>query len=208
MRAKVCLCFVMFLAAVTLVFSGCAQKQATEMEASKVKKSSENQKQVQKPTEEMAAEKGAVDEAQKAQDEEVEEYGVSGKKAEKAKKSKEKALSKKAKQTLKKRIHFAFDSSRLSPKAQALLKAKAKILKKHPELRMVIAGHCDERGTNEYNMALGERRARAAYEYLILLGVDANRMDLVSYGEERPLVEGHNEEAWAKNRRDEFKISM
>jgi len=73
-------------------------------------------------------------------------------------------------------------------------------------LRLVIEGHCDERGTEEYNLALGERRARAAYEFLILLGVESNRMQIVSYGEEFPADPGHNETAWAKNRRDEFKV--
>jgi peptidoglycan-associated lipoprotein len=139
---------------------------------------------------------------------EVEEYGVSEEEAEKREKeaAEEKGLSEEAKKTLKTRIHFAFDSSELSRKAQDILKSKAKILKKNPHLKMVIEGHCDERGTDEYNMALGERRARAAYEYLILLGVDADRMNLVSYGEERPLVKGNNEKAWSKNRRNEFKI--
>jgi len=208
MMGRVYLCSVMFLAAVTLALAGCAQKQATEMESAKVEKSRKAQADAQKSTEEKAAEKEAVGEAQKTEKGQVDEYGINGEKAEKGKESARKKLSEQAKQTLKKRIHFAFDSSRLSPKTQDILKAKAKILKNHPELRMVIAGHCDERGTDEYNIALGERRAMAAYEYLILLGVEADRMDLVSYGEERPLVEGHNEEAWAKNRRDEFKISM
>ncbi len=107
---------------------------------------------------------------------------------------------------LKKKIHFAFDSYELNPKARDLLKKKAKILKRYPELKMIIEGHCDERGTEEYNLALGERRARTAYEFLILLGVDAERLRIISYGEEKPIDPAHNETAWAKNRRDEFKI--
>jgi peptidoglycan-associated lipoprotein len=189
-----------------LVLAGCAQKSATEVESAEVGKSREVQAEAQKPTEEKATEKEAVGEAQTTKKEQVDEYGINGEEAQKDKESARKGLSEQAKQTLRKRIHFAFDSSRLSQKAQEILKAKARILKDHPEQRMMIAGHCDERGTDEYNIALGERRARAAYEYLVLLGVDADRMDLVSYGEERPLVEGHNKKAWAKNRRDEFKI--
>ncbi|MDQ7032574.1 MAG: peptidoglycan-associated lipoprotein Pal [Desulfonauticus sp.] len=105
-----------------------------------------------------------------------------------------------------KRIFFDFDSYELKPEARKILQQKAEILKKHPEIKIVIEGHCDERGTEEYNLALGEKRARAAYEFLILLGVDANRMQIVSYGEEDPLDPRHCEAAWAKNRRDEFKI--
>lgn len=104
------------------------------------------------------------------------------------------------------RIFFDFDSYELKPEARSVLQKKAEVLKANPNLKIVIEGHCDERGTEEYNLALGEKRARAAYEFLILLGVDANRMQIVSYGEEYPLDPGHNETAWAKNRRDEFKI--
>jgi peptidoglycan-associated lipoprotein len=107
---------------------------------------------------------------------------------------------------LKETIHFAFDSFELDSEARDVLKQKAKILKNYPEIKMVIEGHCDERGTEEYNLALGERRARAAYEFLILLGVDAGRLRIISYGEEKPVDPAHNETAWAKNRRDAFKI--
>lgn len=105
-------------------------------------------------------------------------------------------------------VHFDFDSSVLSAEAQQILLDKAQWLRKNPGVSVVIEGHCDERGTNEYNMALGERRARAAYEYLVLLGIEAGRLTIISYGEEYPAVPGSNEEAWAKNRRDEFKASV
>jgi peptidoglycan-associated lipoprotein len=104
------------------------------------------------------------------------------------------------------KIYFDFDSFELKPEARAILQQKAELLKKYKNLRLVIEGHCDERGTEEYNLALGERRARAAYEFLILLGVESNRLQIVSYGEEFPADPGHNETAWAKNRRDEFKV--
>ncbi|MCF8031302.1 MAG: peptidoglycan-associated lipoprotein Pal [Desulfohalobiaceae bacterium] len=182
-----------------LVFTGCAQKQGAETESVQTQQEQSAQAQA-------GQQKTAAEQEQEEESEEVEEYGVSEEKAEEEGAATEQGLRDKAKQTLKERIHFAFDSSELSKQAQDLLKSKAKILKKNPGLKIVIEGHCDERGTDEYNMALGERRARAAYEYLILLGVDADRMNLVSYGEERPLVQGDDEQAWAKNRRDEFKI--
>ena len=106
------------------------------------------------------------------------------------------------------RIYFAFDKSDLSDQSRQILAEKAELLKAHPALTLLIEGHCDERGTNEYNMALGERRARAAYEYLVLMGIEAGRLTIISYGEEYPAVPGSGEEAWAKNRRDEFKAAL
>jgi peptidoglycan-associated lipoprotein len=103
-------------------------------------------------------------------------------------------------------IHFAFDSSALDATAQDILKKKAGYLQAHPDVKIVIEGHCDERGTIEYNLALGERRAQAARAFLENMGIASNRLDIISYGEERPLDPGHNEAAWAKNRRDQFII--
>jgi len=103
-------------------------------------------------------------------------------------------------------IYFDFDKSELKPEAQAVLEKKAAWLRAHPEYKVRIEGNCDERGTNEYNLALGERRANAAFKYLNALGISADRMTTISYGEERPADPRHNEEAWAKNRRDEFKL--
>ncbi len=103
-------------------------------------------------------------------------------------------------------IHFAFDSFELRPEARTTLQQKAELLKAHPEVKLLIEGHCDERGTAEYNLALGERRARATYEFLVLLGVSPNRLQIVSYGKERPLDPASNETAWALNRRAQFKL--
>ena len=103
-------------------------------------------------------------------------------------------------------IYFDFDKSDLKPEAKATLKNKAAWLKEHVAYVVRIEGHCDERGTNEYNLALGERRAHAAKKFLMALGVAEHRMSGISYGEERPADPGHNEDAWAKNRRDEFKL--
>jgi peptidoglycan-associated lipoprotein len=101
-------------------------------------------------------------------------------------------------------IFFDFDSSALSTEAQEQLKQNAAWIQKHPVPAVTIEGHCDERGTDEYNIALGERRAAAARDYLVFLGVGGNRLSVVSFGEEKPFDPGHNEEAWAKNRRDHF----
>ena len=103
-------------------------------------------------------------------------------------------------------IHFEFDKSRLLPEAKAILKTKAKWLLANPTANVIIEGHCDERGTSEYNMALGDRRAHSAKNYLVDLGVPARRLTTISYGEERPIALGHNEAAWAQNRRDQFVI--
>ena len=99
------------------------------------------------------------------------------------------------------RIFFAYDSSSLSHEAQQTLMRQAKWLKEHPAVSMVIEGHCDERGTREYNIALGERRAHAVKGFLAHHGVDSKRIETISYGKERPEVIGDNEAAWSKNRR-------
>jgi peptidoglycan-associated lipoprotein len=102
------------------------------------------------------------------------------------------------------RIHFAFDRSAISAEDQAKLDRKAQLLAAHPGLRIRIAGNCDARGSEEYNLALGERRAAAALRYLVAHGVAASRIDILSYGKERPIDRGHDQAAWAANRRDDF----
>ncbi|HEX3071251.1 MAG TPA: peptidoglycan-associated lipoprotein Pal [Thermoanaerobaculia bacterium] len=97
---------------------------------------------------------------------------------------------------------FEFNEATLSASAQAALTSSATWLKKNGQYNLLIEGHCDERGTEQYNLALGDRRANQAKEYLVTLGVDAGRIRTVSYGEERPFDPGHDESAWAKNRRD------
>jgi len=103
-------------------------------------------------------------------------------------------------------IHFAFDRYDLSPEARGILAKNAEFILKFPRAKIQIEGHCDERGTNEYNLALGERRALSAKKYLVSLGVPAHRLATISYGEELPIDPRHNEEAWAKNRRAHFVI--
>lgn len=101
---------------------------------------------------------------------------------------------------------FAFDASTLSSDAQAALTSSANWLKQNPQYNILIEGHCDERGTEQYNLALGERRASVAKDFLVTLGVDANRIRTISYGKDRPFDPGHDEAAWAKNRRDHLVI--
>lgn len=110
-------------------------------------------------------------------------------------------------QKVRQRIHFEFDRSRITDQAAQRLRQKAQVLRQNPEMRLVIEGHCDERGSNEYNMALGQRRAQSARDYLLDLGVPEEVIArTVSYGEERPLVDRDTEEAYAQNRRAEFVI--
>ena len=103
-------------------------------------------------------------------------------------------------------IHFDFDKFFIREDAKPVLEANAAWLKKWTSVKVLIEGHCDERGTNEYNLALGERRANAAKDFLIALGISPDRLMFISYGEEKPAAYGSTEDAWAQNRRDEFRL--
>jgi peptidoglycan-associated lipoprotein len=104
-------------------------------------------------------------------------------------------------------VYLDFNKSNIRTDMQGRVEANAAFLKGNPGMRVQVEGNCDERGTNEYNMALGERRAQAAKKYLVLLGVDDTLIDTVSYGEEKPLNYGHDELSWSQNRRDDFVIN-
>lgn len=101
-------------------------------------------------------------------------------------------------------VYFDFDKSDLTPEAKQLLQKNAQWIQAHPAYKIVIEGHCDARGSIEYNLALGERRAKAVKRYLMQLGVPQSRLSTVSYGKERPIAWGDTEEAYAKNRRANF----
>jgi len=103
-------------------------------------------------------------------------------------------------------VYFDFDKSNLNPTEKEKLDKTSAWLSDNPEANLRIEGHCDERGTSEYNLALGERRANSAKKYLINLGNDPQKISTISYGEENPADPAHNKDAWSKNRRDEFKI--
>lgn len=106
-----------------------------------------------------------------------------------------------------KKVYFDFDRFDLKPEAIETLNGLASFLKDNTGLNVKIEGNCDERGTTEYNLALGERRAKAALDYIVSQGINPARLSTISYGKEKPADPNHNEEAWAKNRRDEFVFS-
>lgn len=103
-------------------------------------------------------------------------------------------------------IHFDFDKYVLTPKSMMILDEKAAYLREHPTVRVLIEGHCDERGTNEYNLALGDRRSNSAKSYLIKSGVTESRITTISYGEEQPMCTQHAESCWWRNRRAQFQV--
>jgi peptidoglycan-associated lipoprotein len=103
-------------------------------------------------------------------------------------------------------IHFAFDSFLLTDQARRKLTSKAEYLRANPDVKVTVEGHCDDRGTSAYNIALGARRAESAKMFLVNLGIATDRLNTVSYGEERPIAAGHDEASWAENRRAQFVI--
>jgi peptidoglycan-associated lipoprotein len=104
-------------------------------------------------------------------------------------------------------IHFAFNDYTIQPQDNSILKSNADWLMAHPQTRVQVEGHCDERGSEDYNIALGARRAQAAKDYLETLGISASRISTISYGKELPLCTEHTESCWAENRRDHFVVS-
>jgi len=193
-----------------LILMGCPKKTVVKEEPSV------------KRAEELAAEKEKatkLEAARAAKEKESGEKELTRIKEEAAKKAKEKEFEKSLvakkepgiegvvlESKLLKDIYFDFDKYDIRPGDAEILKENAVLLIKHPTLKIQIEGHCDERGTSEYNLALGERRANSAKKYLISLGMPVDRISTISYGKEKPLDPGHNQEAWAKNRRDHFII--
>ncbi len=104
-------------------------------------------------------------------------------------------------------VHFAFDKYNLDGEAQSVLRRKARFLEDNQDIYITIEGHCDDRGTNEYNLALGDRRAESTRSFLLDMGIEAYRISTVSYGEERPLCDERDEECWSENRRAAFIIN-
>jgi len=188
-----------------LILMGCPKKTMVKEEPSV------------KRAEELAAEKEKAtkfEAARAAKEKESREKELTRTKEEAAKKAKEKEFEKSLvakkepgiegvvlESKLLKDIYFDFDKYDIRPGDAEILKANAALLMKQPTVKIQIEGHCDERGTTEYNLALGERRANSAKKYLISLGMSPDRISAISYGKEKPLDPGHHEEAWAKNRR-------
>lgn len=104
-------------------------------------------------------------------------------------------------------VYFAYNSSQLDNRAKETLKTNAEFLKQNSRVNLEIEGHCDERGGRQFNLALGERRARIVRDYLTAMGVKSSRLKIISYGNERPLAEGRNESVWSKNRRSNFVVT-
>lgn len=190
-----------FVLCLGLILTGCPKKTVLKEEPSS------------KTAQELAAEREKAAKAE-AEAKEARERELQRIKEEEAKKAKEKEFEKSlvAKKEpgiegeiletkLLRDIHFDFDKYDIRPGDTEILKENAALLTKYPNVKIQIEGHCDERGTIEYNLALGERRANSTKNYLVTLGISSNRISAISYGKEKPLDPGHNEEAWAKNRR-------
>jgi peptidoglycan-associated lipoprotein len=194
--------FIMFCLAVTLMTFGdaCAKKQIKQEPAP-----------VAAPVDDSAARRAAEEEARKraAAEEEARRRAATEEAARKRADAEavQKLLQDQINAFESEKIYFDFDKADLKPAARAALEKKARFLQSNSSYSVNIEGHCDERGTNEYNLALGERRANAAKKYLTSLGISAGRITTISYGEERPFASGHNEAAWSQNRRDEFKLA-
>lgn len=166
-------------------------------------------KQVTMETQEMAAEEGAAQ--QSAEDEavrrEAEEARLREQRAEEAR-ERQARMSEAARRAAfeDEDIHFDFDKYVLTPQAMMILDDKAAYLREHPGVRALVEGHCDERGSNEYNLALGDRRANSAKNYLVKSGVAESQITTISYGEEQPLCMQQNESCWSRNRRGDFGV--
>ena len=173
------------------IFSGCAEKKAVVQE--------ETVQQAQQPQQAPAA---TDDEAARRAKEQADREA-----ALKAQAAREAAMKRAAAALTDlniQNIYFDFDRSNIRPDAREILKANAEIFRQKADAKIIVEGHCDERGTAEYNMALGERRAQETKQYLINLGIDASRIATISYGEERPADNRSTEDAWAMNRRAQF----
>jgi len=187
-----------------LFFTSCAKKTVQ----SEPTLSQQPQAEVDTATEDAAAEAAAKLAAEKAQQEELARQNALEEerlKAEAAEAAAREAMAAKS-MFVNEDIYFEFDSYVLSGLSQDILMSKAQWMRVNPNASVTIEGHCDERGTNAYNLALGDKRAEIARAYMVNLGIDASRLSTISYGEERPVDTGHNEEAWAKNRRAHFVV--
>lgn len=179
------------LAMLLVLGVSCAKKQVTTAEPG-----------MEMTAEEAAAQQAAEDEAAAREAERLRQEREARYRAEAAEMSAE-ALRQRFEEE---NVHFDFDKYVLTPQAMMVLDEKAVYLRDNSRVRVLIEGHADERGTNEYNLALGDRRANSAKNYLIKSGVDASRFTTISYGEEQPLCNQRNESCWTKNRRAQFRI--
>jgi peptidoglycan-associated lipoprotein len=196
-KMMTCMIALAFACSVFLLMTSCAKKQVQVSEP--VKPTTQEMKEEEKGEAKAKAEEAETKAAEEAKAREE---------AERQARLRELKMSQKLAEEIRifesENIYFAFDKSDLTDESKATLKNKANWLSANAPYSVRIEGHCDERGTSDYNLALGERRAHAAKKFLMALGISGNRISTISYGEERPADPGHNTEAWAKNRRDEF----
>jgi peptidoglycan-associated lipoprotein len=213
-RTKSCF-IIIFILCFGIIFMGCPKKTVVKEDPSVQKEEAARLDAERAAKEREAREKEARErEAREREAARVKEEEA--KKEEAARKEFEKSLVAKKtpgiegevfESSLLKSISFDFDRYDIRPGDMEILKENAALLRNHPRVKVQIEGHCDERGTAEYNLALGERRANSTKNYLVSLGISADRLSTISYGEERPLDPRQNEEAWAKNRRAQFVIT-
>ena len=205
---------VAFVCSSVFLLSSCAKKQvvAEEKEITAPPKEAAKVEEEKRPAVEVAKEvkeeqEKAVKKAEEARIEKLKELEIAKEKVAEEKAVKEKLWEdRRGIRFEAKPVYFDFDKSLVKPEYWRVLREKAEFLKDNPNLDIRIEGNCDERGTNEYNLALGERRAESAKKFLISLGISPDRIQIISYGEERPLAVGHNEDSWALNRRNDFVI--
>jgi len=204
MKRKSYIVSIIFILCIGLILMGCPKKTVVKDEPSA------------KEAARIEAERIAKEKEKEAKEKEAREKETTRLREEAAKRELERSLEAKNtpgiegvvyESSLLKPIHFDFDRYDIRPADAEILKANSAVLKKYPSLKIQIEGHCDERGTNEYNLALGERRASSTKKYLNSLGISTDRVSTISYGEEKPLDPAHNEDAWAKNRRANFLIT-
>ena len=191
-KSIIFLCLMVFV----LAYAGCAEKHLTKSEGTASAQNESAIKQNEKPN-------AAVESAK--QNEQTSVAGESAKQNDREEQTtREQAAAQIAADLTD--IHFDFDQYSIRPDDRQILSNHADHLLKNKKVKIVIEGNCDERGTTEYNLALGDRRAQEAKKFLVNSGVDQKRIKTISYGKERPLDPDHNEEAWAKNRRDHFVV--
>ena len=205
MSKKLWVCLALAVSIPGLLFTGACAK--------KVVKSEPSVTTTQKPTED----KSAIEAARKAEEQRKAQEAARQAELERQRKIEEQRLKEQEEAArremlaarnifMSEDIYFDFDSSVLTSAAQSVLQRKAEWMRANSTASVIIEGHCDERGTNAYNLALGDRRAESAKDFLMDLGIEATRLATISYGEERPVDTGQTEEAWAKNRRAHFVV--
>jgi len=186
-----------FICSSFLLMTSCAKKQIQVSEP------------VQPATQEMKAEEGAAaaEEAKSTAEQEAKAREEAERQARLRELKMAQELADEIRNFESENIYFAFDKSDLTDESKSTLREKANWLRANGDYSVNISGNCDERGTAEYNLALGERRAHAAKKFLMGLGISENRLATISYGEEKPVDPAHNDEAWAKNRNDQFTLT-